>query len=137
MKTTYSKAIRSKARRTKKRPDKRVNTGNNVLKRQDYLNLLTTSKRDSKRRNALIDIGNKKEIEALCEIILNVMNRNIPLTPSQLKHLSKYKNVLRTLAKRSTTLKKKKTILKQKGGFLPAILPFIPKALALLKNLFF
>lgn len=100
-----------------------------LLKRKDFLNLLSKSKRNKKRRNLLIDIADKEEINALSEIILNALRGNLPLKKKEIKELNKYKHVLRKLIKRTYSIKKKKAILKQKGGFLGAIIPIALSAL--------
>lgn len=68
-------------------------------------------------------------IDALCEIALNVLRGNIPLTEKQYSHLKKNRSIIRLIAdKKVKHLKKKKTI-KQSGGFLlpllGAAIPFI------------
>ena len=68
-------------------------------------------------------------IDALCEIALNVLRGNIPLTDKQYAQLKKKKNIIRLIAdKKVKHLRKKKTI-NQSGGFLlpllGAAIPFI------------
>ena len=68
-------------------------------------------------------------IDALCEIALNVLRGNIPLTDKQYAQLKKKRGIIRLVAdKKVKHLKKKKTI-NQSGGFLlpllGAAIPFI------------
>lgn len=57
-------------------------------------------------------------VKALCEIALNLVKGNIPLTTCQLKKLKKQKNIFRLLADKKKSLKKKRAALRQKGGFI-------------------
>lgn len=75
-----------------------------------------------KMRNAILNNCDSTSIKSICEIALNVLNGNYPLTPSQIQRLRGYKNKMRSLACSKTTLCSKKKILKQKGGFLPTLL---------------
>ena len=104
-------------------------TRKSILKRKDYLSLLSKSK-SKKRRDALIDLADKNEIQALAEIFLNTIRGNVPLTNAQLKRLEKYKKVLRKLSEKQCSVKKKKKILKQQGGLLPFLLPLAFSALS-------
>lgn len=60
-------------------------------------------------------------IHALCECSLNILKGHVQLTPAQKKRLSRHKQNLRVLAKKTTSVKHRKQIL-QKGGFLQALL---------------
>lgn len=72
-------------------------------------------------------------IRALCEIALNLLKGNIPLSPSQYKKLKRQRKVIRLLADKKTGLKHKHRILKrQSGGF---ILPLLSAAVPILGNL--
>ena len=63
-------------------------------------------------------------ITCLCECAQNILNGNVALTKSHLKHLQRYRSDVRILAKRRTPKHRKKKIL-QKGGFLSALLASI------------
>lgn len=93
------------------------------LKRNSlWLKYLSRSKPSMRR--AMIKAADKDMVDTLCECCLNVLNGNIPLTPSQKKKLSKYKLTLRGLvrSKKTSYKRKKKALLTQKGGFLGALL---------------
>lgn len=60
-------------------------------------------------------------IHALTECSLNVLKGNVRLTQAQKKQLSRYKQSLRSLARKATSVKRRKQILQQ-GGFLGALL---------------
>ena len=72
-------------------------------------------------------------LQALCEIALNLLKGNIPLSASQYKKLKSQKKIIRLLADRKTGLKRKHQVLKkQSGGF---IFPLLSAAVPLIGNL--
>lgn len=80
-------------------------------------------------RKVIVSNAGADFISALCEIALNVLSGNIPLTEQQYSQLKKKKSVVRIVAdKRIKILRKRKTI-NQSGGFLlpllGAAIPFI------------
>lgn len=96
-----------------------------LKKHQHFLHILAQSHPTQKR--ALLKTANNGQLESLCEICLNILKGNIPVNSYKLK---KYKNTLRTLAKKSSSIqKKRKMLLNQSGGFLPLIAPAIVSAL--------
>ena len=63
-------------------------------------------------------------------ILLNVINKNIPIDEKTIKCLNKHKNVLRRLTKAKLSTNSRKKLLRQKGGgFLATILPIALSAL--------
>lgn len=106
-----------------------------VLKQKHYLNLLAKSKNKS-RRNALIDLATKSEINSVCECLLNALENNFEIPAFIKKGLKRKKrNVHATLIK-SSSIKRKKHNLKQIGGFLTSLIPLaIQVASALLPKL--
>ena len=70
---------------------------------------------------AIIGAADHKLITCLCECAQNILNGNVPLTKSHLKHLQQYHSDVHTLAKKRTPKHNKKKIL-LKGGFLSALL---------------
>lgn len=72
-------------------------------------------------------------LQALCEIALNLLKGNIPLSTSQYKKLKRQKKIIRLLADHKTSLKRKHQVLKkQTGGF---IFPLLSAAVPLIGNL--
>ena len=65
---------------------------------------------------AIIGAADHKLMTCLCECAQNILNGNVPLTKSHLKHLQWYHTDVRTLVKKRAPKHKKKKIL-QKGGF--------------------
>ena len=106
-----------------------------ALKRKDYLTLLANAK-DRKRRRGLLEITTKNEIDSLSEIIHNLVNGNVRVSPSQLKKLRQVKKYLHHLTNKKLSYKKRKNILMktpQQGGLLTDLLP---AALTVLGSLF-
>lgn len=66
---------------------------------------------------------------SLCEIALNVLNGNIPLTSRQYDQLKKKKKQIRLIADKKVKIAKKNKLVNQSGGFLlpllGAALPFV------------
>ncbi len=110
-----------------------VHPASRVYKRHNFLALLCENRNKPKQRNKLIDYANNKEIHAICEIILNVLNGNIKLANANIKKLKRYKTALRSLTYKKNSLANRKKTLKQHGGFLSFILP---AAIGLLSQLF-
>lgn len=102
-----------------------------AYKRRDFLNLLGKSK-TKHRRNLLIELADRGELNAVCECIDNVLRGNVRLPRSKINKLNKYKKHLRLLTKKRLSNKKRKATLKQHGGFLSILLP---TALSLLSTI--
>ena len=54
---------------------------------------------NAKRRNVMLDLANKDQINAISEMVLNLMKRKIPIRPGTYHKLKRYKKVLRELSK--------------------------------------
>lgn len=78
-----------------------------------------------KQRKALLKLSNKKDdlCETICEISLNLLKGNVPLTKKQKDQFkTSEKNLLRKLADRSLSHTKRKKLVVQTGGFLPLLI---------------
>lgn len=76
-----------------------------------------------KKRRDILAHGSPDFIQALCEIALNVLKGNVPLSKSQYSKLKTRKKVIRLLVDKRTGFKRKQQALaKQTGGFLPILL---------------
>ena len=74
-------------------------------------------------------------IKIIAQIIANLIHPDFKLPKRQLKRLSSYAPILRSLRAKDTTLAQKRTLLiRQSGGFLPFILPLISAAVGGLIN---
>lgn len=74
-----------------------------------------------KAQKAIISGAPKEVIDCICEICINILKGNVTLSASQKSRLSKHKESLRKLAKKSTTTGNKRNTI-QRGGFLGALL---------------
>ena len=63
------------------------------------------AKATSVQKLALLRTATKSQINALCEICLNILAGHLPLN---IKRLKKYKDTIRKLAKRSVGIHKKR-----------------------------
>ena len=86
-----------------------------------------------KQRKKNVCHSSEDLILALCEIALNVLKGNIPLTSTQYSKLNKQKKFIKLFADRKTGLPRKRKVLRQSGGF---ILPLLASSLPFLFNLF-
>ena len=74
------------------------------------------------KRQVMLENANKEQINAVSEMVLNLLSGKIPVSRPVYKSLKKKATKLRELGSRRTSLKKRKTILlnhlksKQKGG---------------------
>ena len=71
------------------------------------------------KRQALLQHANKDQINAVSEMVLNLLKNNIPVKPQTLRTLQRHKNVLREVGKRKNSVKRRRQhLLKQTGvGF--------------------
>ena len=76
-----------------------------------------TSATNRNRRNALIKHAHKDQVNAVSEIVLNLLKNNVPVTPVTMARLRPYKQTLRKVGNRSVSLKKRRqALINQKGG---------------------
>ena len=65
-------------------------------------------------RKNLVKSSNHNIILSICELALNILNKNIPLTKEQVKKLKKHKRLIYALADSKKSLDfKKKLLIKQ------------------------
>lgn len=87
----------------------------------EYLH--TLSKARKPLRTAIINKAPKDLIICICDCAHNFLNGNIPFTEKEIKHLSKYKDIVRYLDQnRKKHIKEKRQVIIQNGGFLPLLL---------------
>jgi hypothetical protein len=85
-----------------------------------------------KLRKAIINSSDKELLNAISEIILNVLNGTVTLSNCSKRKLQKHKTKLRRLAdKRVTTTAKRRSIV-QRGGFLLPLLGAVLPTIAIL-----
>ncbi len=78
-------------------------------------------RRSSSERKRFFGTCKRDAVECCCEIARNILNKNVPLSPDQLKAWRRHGNTLRDRARLRTPLEKKRKIL-QTGGFIPLLL---------------
>lgn len=65
-------------------------------------------------------------LKCVCEMSYNILKKNVSVSNSQKRRLSKYKNVLKILSDKKSKVSKKRRMLKQVGrGFLPVLFSII------------
>lgn len=96
----------------------------NIIAHKDFLKSLSKTKKVGKRR-LLVALASPKQIKALQEVTHNVVKKNVPLTPCQVKALikGKYKKSLLQAGAKTGSIESKRKIFLQRGGFLQFILP--------------
>jgi len=90
-----------------------------VRRHADTLAFLSRAKPSTCK--AIINAADKDLVHCLCECAHNLLKGTVQLTKAQKTKLSRHKQGLRDVSKKTTSLKRKQQIL-QKGGFLPALL---------------
>ncbi len=90
-----------------------------LRKHLTMIQLLAKAKRPLVK--SIIHAADKDLIICLCEIALNVIKGNVPLSPAQKRKLTPYKTGLREVVKKRVSLKKRKQVF-QRGGFLGTLL---------------
>jgi hypothetical protein len=95
--------------------------------------LTKLSKCKNCKRLSLLKNADKEQIDAICQIVYNLLEGRLPITEKLKLKLSDFRHSLRKITKVSN-LKTKKKILVQNGGFLqfllPAILPLLPSLIS-------
>ena len=76
--------------------------------------VLTQANRN--KRHDLLQHANADQINAISELVLNLLKNRIPVTPELMRKLRPHKDMLRGLSKRSHFLKKRRDLLLQQSG---------------------
>ena len=79
----------------------------NVLKRKDFLNLLTMTK-NRKRREGLVNFATADKIRAIAEIVRNSLKGNVPLDRNCLAKMKRHKKQFRLLSQKRYPVREKK-----------------------------
>ena len=98
----------------------------NLISTIKHLELIASIK-NSRRRNAILKdfAGNLKIFDALREIAVNTIKKNIPLTTHQKRKLRRYEKTILGLSRKRISRRKKKKLVEQSGGFLSIVLPIV------------
>ena len=87
------------------------------------LQLLHKAK-STKQRKQLVEAFDRDAIEALCEILLNLLYGRIRTNQGIIQKLKRYKKNIRLATLKKTPIGKKRKIL-QRGGFLGLLAPLL------------
>ena len=68
------------------------------------------------QRRHLLQHANQDQINALSELVLNLLRRRIPLTPPLMARLRRYKSLLREVGKRRHSTKRRRALLLSQLG---------------------
>ena len=101
-----------------------------VIRHIDFIKLLSEVRNDKKRFLRLIENASNSEINALSELVHNVIKGRLPCSPYRKKMLKQYVSDLRLIGDKSRNVQNRRRRLALKGGyFLPSIIPLVISAL--------
>ena len=98
--------------------------GSKVKKHVDLLVYL--SKISPRQQKMLIHGLDRSAVDALAEVALNLIKKNVALTPAQIDKLRPHEESIYQLALKKNSVARKKRLLRQKGGFLGTLVSLIP-----------
>lgn len=78
-----------------------------------------------KHQKSFLSTASKPLLHCLSGICLNLIKRQIPLSPSEIQKLRKYEKEIKSLSEKRHSLAKRKKILAS-GGFVNALLSLLP-----------
>ena len=94
---------------------------------EHYIQL--SAKSGPKRRKALLNQATHEELKGLCEICLNILKANMPLSDNNFRKLTRNSNTIKVLANSKIPLR----VAIQKGGLLGTVaslaIPLLSKLL--------
>ena len=100
---------------------------------EDFFNILANPSVNLRIKKSIIQNSDSKLINKICELILNVLNKNISIPEATYKSLLPQAKYLRIILRKKLKLRDKKKILIkkgiQKGGFLQFIIPAVISAI--------
>ena len=86
------------------------------LKRQLPFSQSVLKEANRKKRQELLHHTNTDQINAISEVVLNLLKNKIPLTPDLMAKLRPHKKALRTLGERRQSVKKRRELLMRQRG---------------------
>jgi len=99
-----------------------------LLKHSKFLSKVCKS--DGAKRKQILENASPGELQVLCEILLNIYNRNLKVPKSTITKLLPFKSIIKRLLSKKISSTKRKFLLCQKGGFLPILAPAITALLS-------
>ena len=101
-----------------------------VIRHIDFIKLISKVKNDKSKFMDLIANASNSEINALSELVNNVIKGRLPCSPYRKKMLKKYVSDLRLIGDKSRNVQHRRRRLALKGGyFLPSLIPLVISAL--------
>ena len=94
-----------------------------VKAHQRFLQVLATSMR--KQALLLIKTMNNPQLNAICEILINIQYGNVPMNDAVKKKLQRKKNIIWELTSKSTGAKLKKTLIEKEVGLIVYVVKLI------------
>ena len=87
-----------------------------IRRQKTFLKAITAAAYRNARKD-LIKHANKDQINAISEIVMNLLKNNVPVSPVTMARLRPYKHILRQIGNRAVSLKKRRqALIQQKGG---------------------
>ena len=84
---------------------------NTLTKHVPFFHLLLTTHKQQKQ--ALLKSASKQQILALCEILLNIVTKSLPLSTPEENFVKRQQNKVRAILKKGTPTKRKQNLLSQ------------------------
>lgn len=101
---------------------------------KNILMLLADPNANRRMKTSIINSSDSKTINKICEVVLNVLNKNIKVSENTLNNLKPYSKYCRRLLNKKLNIREKKKILLkkgiQRGGFLQFIIPAVISGIA-------
>jgi ABC-type Na+ transport system ATPase subunit NatA len=91
-----------------------------LRKHRHFLKFLVQTRKE--QRSILLDSMTIPQQNALCEVVLNVVRGNIPISPRNIKYLHRYKNIILQIADRRTKKAEVKKLLVKHSYLLSVLL---------------
>ena len=101
-----------------------------IIRHIDFIKLISKVKNDKKRFMDLIKNASNFEINALSELVNNIIKGRLPCTPYRKNMLKKYVSDLRLIGDKNEKVQNRRKRLALKGVFfLPSLIPLVISAL--------
>lgn len=100
--------------------------------RRNFALLKTLTTSSPKIRKVILQECSPDFIQSVCEICMNLLKGNIPVTQCQHKKLKRHREKIRQMANRRERVSKKRKLITQRGGFL---LPLLTSVLPMVADL--
>ena len=95
-----------------------------VIRHINFIKLISEVKNDKKKFLTLIKKASNSEINALSELVNNIIEGRLPCSPYRKKMLKKHVNDLRIIGDKRKKIQNRRKRIALKGGFfLPGLIP--------------